>query len=53
VRLTFPPRLFTHLMLQDFSRAMQAALEASRAENTSVDVMGWGEDFGCYRARWS
>ena len=52
-RLTFPPRLFTHLMLQDFARALQAALEASRAKNATVAVASWGEDFGCYLAQWS
>ncbi|MGI5860558.1 MAG: hypothetical protein ACOX6T_00710 [Myxococcales bacterium] len=51
-RLAFPPRLFTELMLLDFSRAMQAALEASRAKEATVTLTDWGEEFGFYVARW-
>jgi hypothetical protein len=50
--LTFPPGLFTPLLLRVYAGAFAAALEHARAEEVAVEVAEAGETWGRFRARW-
>ncbi len=51
--LTFPPRLFTVLLLRQFAQAFRAALAHSRARESTVDLEDVGETSARFVARWA
>jgi len=50
--LTFPPRLFNHLLLRGYAETFHAALVHSRAQEVTVEVAGWDETSAHFLARW-
>jgi hypothetical protein len=51
--LTFPPQLFTELLLRQFAQAFRAALLHSRAKASTVEVDSIGPTSARFVARWS
>jgi hypothetical protein len=50
--LTFPPRLFTPLLLGVYGEAFAAGFEHARGRDVTVELEAWSDTSGRFRARW-
>jgi hypothetical protein len=50
--LAFPARLYTPLLLRVYAEAFAAGFEHARGRDVTVELEGWSDTSGRFRARW-